>query len=76
MSHATSDVALFMLIPEKLMLFSRRDPYDAHDIIFILISYWEAIDINRIVEQDMDSFVQQFPDTKGAWRAIKRRYGP
>jgi len=55
---------------------SRRDPYDAHDIMFILISYWESIDINRIVEQDMDSFVQQFPDTKATWKAIKKRYGP
>lgn len=56
--------------------YSRRDPFDAHDILFILASYWEAIDINRIVEQDMNTFVHQNPEAKGAWKAIKRRYGP
>jgi hypothetical protein len=44
--------------------------------MFILTQYWEAIDVNRIVEQDMDLFVQQNnnPQVKTAWRAIKNRY--
>lgn len=55
---------------------SRRDPCDAHDVMFILTQYWEAIDINRIVEPDMDLFVQQnnVPQVKTAWRAVKGRY--
>lgn len=44
--------------------------------MFILTQYWEAVDINRIVEQDMDLFVQQSnnPQVKAAWRAVKSRY--
>ncbi|CCA71863.1 hypothetical protein PIIN_05798 [Serendipita indica DSM 11827] len=53
---------------------SRRDPCDAHDILFILSGYWESIDLNRIVEQDMDAFVKHNPEAKRVWKAIKRRY--
>ncbi|PVG00730.1 hypothetical protein CPB86DRAFT_169411 [Serendipita vermifera] len=54
---------------------SRRDPGDAYDIMFILTGYWEAIDINRVVEQDMETFVKLNPEAKVAWKAIRRRYG-
>lgn len=53
---------------------SRRDPCDAHDVMFILTNYWEAIDINRIVELDMEAYVRDYPEAKTAWKAIRRRY--
>jgi hypothetical protein len=53
---------------------SGRSERDARDIGYILTHYWDDIDINRIPENDMVQFVQQYPAAASAWSAIKRKY--
>ena len=76
MGQVSSEFAPNTAINRSNTSTSRRDPCDAYDVMFILTQYWEAIDVNRIVEQDMDLFVKQTanPQVKTAWRAIRNRY--
>ncbi|KAF9494807.1 hypothetical protein BDN71DRAFT_1392695, partial [Pleurotus eryngii] len=48
---------------------------DAQDIVYVLSRYWNRVDINRIPEQDMDTFAARNPDAAASWTALKRRYG-
>lgn len=47
---------------------------DAHDICYALARYWSRVDINRIPEQDMETFVSRNSTAAPAWTAIKRKY--
>ncbi|KDR68360.1 hypothetical protein GALMADRAFT_231325 [Galerina marginata CBS 339.88] len=48
---------------------------DAQDISYVLIRYWNRIDINRITEQDMNVFVVRNAAAAPAWAALRRKYG-
>jgi len=48
---------------------------DAQDISYVLIRYWNRIDINRITEQDMNVFVTRNATAAPAWAALRRKYG-
>lgn len=52
----------------------RQSDHDAQDIIWVLGRYWQSVDINRIPEQDMDRFVEQYADAAAAWAAIRARF--
>ncbi|KDQ59993.1 hypothetical protein JAAARDRAFT_592781 [Jaapia argillacea MUCL 33604] len=54
---------------------SRAQENDAQDIIYCLSRYWNRVDINRIPEDDMNTFVTRYPSAAPAWTAIKRKYG-
>ncbi|KDQ09437.1 hypothetical protein BOTBODRAFT_69133 [Botryobasidium botryosum FD-172 SS1] len=60
----------------KLKAWNRGDSAeDARDIIFILQQHGQSVDINRILDQDVDRFVGQFPDASEAWVALQQRFG-
>ncbi|KAF9527437.1 hypothetical protein CPB83DRAFT_768486 [Crepidotus variabilis] len=48
---------------------------DAQDITFVLNRYWNRVDINRIVEQDMNQFCARNPAAAPGWAALRRKYG-
>jgi len=50
-----------------------HDPADATDIIFVLARYWNSVDLNRIPD-DIERFVQEFPQAAGPWNALRARY--
>ncbi|KIO33710.1 hypothetical protein M407DRAFT_240898 [Tulasnella calospora MUT 4182] len=48
---------------------------DAHDIIFVLSTFSQNVDLNRIPEFDMDRFCKSYPgEASFAWNSIKNRY--
>ncbi|KAF8316617.1 hypothetical protein DL93DRAFT_746426 [Clavulina sp. PMI_390] len=49
------------------------DPVDATDIVYVLARHWNTIDINRIPE-DIERFVQAYPQAADAWSAVRARY--
>ncbi|TDL22061.1 hypothetical protein BD410DRAFT_866125 [Rickenella mellea] len=67
----------FLTISEfvRAKIKARGLEHDAQDIVFALGRYWQLIDINRILDQDMDKFVLRYPAAAQAWAAIKNRYG-
>jgi len=48
---------------------------DAQDISYVLVRYWNRVDINRITEQDMNVFVSRNTSAAPAWAALRRKYG-
>ncbi|KAG8894730.1 hypothetical protein FRB99_001026 [Tulasnella sp. 403] len=40
---------------------------DAHDIIFVLCTYTQAVDLNRIQENEMDRFIKLYPGSNAAY---------
>ncbi|KAF8329420.1 uncharacterized protein EI90DRAFT_1391998 [Cantharellus anzutake] len=46
---------------------------DATDIAYVLARYWSVIDINRIPD-DMERFVQTYPQSAPSWQALQARY--
>ncbi|KAF8191143.1 hypothetical protein BJ912DRAFT_303604 [Pholiota molesta] len=48
---------------------------DAEDISYVLVRHWNRVDINRITEQDMNSFVARNASAAPAWAALRRKYG-
>ncbi|KAF8970436.1 hypothetical protein BDZ97DRAFT_94223 [Flammula alnicola] len=53
----------------------RGSERDAQDISYVLIRYWNRVDINRITEQDMNLFVTRNASAAPAWAALRRKYG-
>ncbi|PPQ88543.1 hypothetical protein CVT25_009923 [Psilocybe cyanescens] len=53
----------------------RGSERDAQDILYVLIRYWNRVDINRITEQDMNVFVSRNASAAPAWLALRRKYG-
>ncbi|KAF8156850.1 hypothetical protein B0H34DRAFT_475516 [Crassisporium funariophilum] len=53
----------------------RGSERDAQDISYVLVRYWNRVDINRITEQDMNLFVARNASAAPAWAALKRKYG-
>lgn len=48
---------------------------DAHDIIYVLSTFAQNVDLNRIPEFDMDRFCKTYPgEASFAWNSIKNRY--
>lgn len=48
---------------------------DAHDIIYVLSTFSQNVDLNRIPEFDMDRFCKSYPgEASFAWNSIKNRY--
>ena len=47
---------------------------DTQDIEWVLIHYWQSVNINRIPEYEMERFVAQHPQVAPAWTAIKERF--
>ncbi|KAL6301438.1 hypothetical protein BKA93DRAFT_818981 [Sparassis latifolia] len=48
---------------------------DAQDIAFAISRYWDKVDINRIPEQEMNTFVRQYHTAALGWAALKQKYG-
>ncbi|KAK7047924.1 hypothetical protein VNI00_006252 [Paramarasmius palmivorus] len=48
---------------------------DAQDISWTLSRYWNRVDINRIPELDMNTFVTRHSTAAPAWSALRRKYG-
>ncbi|KAG8927700.1 hypothetical protein FRC00_002010 [Tulasnella sp. 408] len=56
----------------NVMLINRSD---AHDIIYVLSTFSQNVDLNRIPEFDMDRFCKTYPgEASFAWNSIKNRY--
>ncbi|PPQ74277.1 hypothetical protein CVT26_003901 [Gymnopilus dilepis] len=53
----------------------RGSERDAQDISYVLIRYWNRVDINRITEQDMNLFVARNAAAAPAWASLRRKYG-
>lgn len=53
----------------------RGSERDAQDIIFVLASHWDKVDMNRITEQDMNVFATRNTTAAPAWTALRRKYG-
>ncbi|KAH9943566.1 hypothetical protein B0H21DRAFT_748981 [Amylocystis lapponica] len=48
---------------------------DAADIVFAISRYWDRVDINRIPEQEMNTFVRRYKGAASGWIELKRKYG-
>ncbi|KJA26846.1 hypothetical protein HYPSUDRAFT_132377 [Hypholoma sublateritium FD-334 SS-4] len=48
---------------------------DAQDIAYVLVRFWNRVDINRVPEADMALFVARNPTAAPAWAAVRRKYG-
>jgi len=66
----------FVILSLKLLFRSSGGlERDAQDISYVLIRYWNRVDINRIAEQDMNLFVTRNTSAAPAWTALRRKYG-
>jgi len=53
----------------------RAQDKDAQDIVYVLMRYWNRVDINRIQEHDMNFFVTRHTAAAPAWAELKKKYG-
>ncbi|TFK70820.1 hypothetical protein BDN72DRAFT_838495 [Pluteus cervinus] len=53
----------------------RAGEREAHEISYVLTRFWNKVDVNRILEQDMNQFVSKNQAAAPAWTAVKRKYG-
>ncbi|KAH6905358.1 hypothetical protein BKA70DRAFT_1474328 [Coprinopsis sp. MPI-PUGE-AT-0042] len=53
----------------------RGSERDALDITYVLARYWDRVDMNRIPEQDMNSFATKNSTAAPAWISLRRKYG-
>ena len=61
-------------IDSSLQISSSAEADDATDIAYVLARHWSRVDINRIPD-DLERFVQTYPQSAPAWEALRERYG-
>ncbi|KII91319.1 hypothetical protein PLICRDRAFT_51489 [Plicaturopsis crispa FD-325 SS-3] len=74
--HGVPFLNISEFVRAKIKFWSMRGTeHDAQDIIFALNQFWNTIDINRIPESDMHTFVVRHRAAAPAWSALRRKYG-